>query len=526
MTPPDERPEPDLSGRRIGDYQLLRRLGRGGMAEVYLAEQLSLRRQVALKVLKTNLARDEAYIRRFQNEAQAAAKLVHANIVQIYEVGCADGTYYISQEYVPGQNLKQLLARLGHGVDAVQAVNIIRQVAAGLHKAAEQKIIHRDVKPENIMITPGGEVKVADFGLARVVRDGEALNLTQVGITMGTPLYMSPEQVEGRAVDPRSDIYSFGVTSYHMLAGHPPFDGPTALNVAVQHLKTEPKRLEVICPNLPDGLCRIVHRMLAKKPDERYQRAIDLLKDLKALKIEGLDQDWAAELPGFNSADLALSTAGRLEATQQLGRVLRSDLAAQPRRWTAASLSGTIAALVLAGIVAGGALAWFTRPAPLLATTKVGDLKVRHMATVRQQYDLARIANHDREQHWLAVEKYFPLKESAENRHYTRLARRGRANLYIAERRLPDALKLYDELANVEDAESDLQLSGIAGQAVVYHRFLQTEPDRDAVEWLDQQVIERLIPLRSEMNLDQRIGGFLAGEIRQLIEEYSRREDD
>src|SRR6476661_2223207 len=344
MTPPDELPEPDLSGRRIGDYQLLRRLGRGGMAEVYLAEQLSLRRQVALKVLKKNLAGDDAYIRRFQHEAQAAAKLVHANIVQIYEVGCSDGTYYISQEYVPGQNLKQLLARLGHGVDAVQAVNIIRQVAAGLHKAAEQKIIHRDIKPENIMITPGGEVKVADFGLARVVRDGEALNLTQVGITMGTPLYMSPEQVEGRTVDPRSDLYSFGVTCYHMLAGHPPFDGPTALNVAVQHLKNEPKRLEAACPNLPDGLCRVVHKMLAKKPDERYQRAIDVLKDLKTLKIDGLDQDWAAELPGFNSADLALSTAGRLEATQQLDRLLRSSLDGRPRRWTAVSLAGAVAA--------------------------------------------------------------------------------------------------------------------------------------------------------------------------------------
>src|SRR5438105_4477117 len=333
----EERLEPDLSGRRIGDYQHLRRLGRGGMADVYLAEQLSLRRQVALKVLRKNLAGDDAYIRRFQHEAQAAAKLVHANIVQIYEVGCIDGTYFISQEYVPGQNLKQLLARLGHGVDAVQAVNIIRQVAAGLHKAAEQKIIHRDIKPENIMITPGGEVKVADFGLARVVRDGEALNLTQVGITMGTPLYMSPEQVEGRPVDPRSDLYSSGVTCYHMLSGHPPFDAPTAPHLAAQHRETDPKRLEVVCPHLPDGLCRIVHKMLAKKPDDRYQRAIDLLKDLKTLKIDGLDNDWAAELPGFSSADLALSTAGRLEATQQLDRLLRSQLVSQSRRWTAGS---------------------------------------------------------------------------------------------------------------------------------------------------------------------------------------------
>jgi len=527
MTPPDERPEPDLSGRRIGDYQLLRRLGRGGMAEVYLAEQLSLRRQVALKVLKKNLAGDEAYIRRFQHEAQAAAKLVHANIVQIYEVGCVDSTYYISQEYVPGQNLKQLLSRLGHGVDAVQAVNIIRQVAAGLHKAAEQKIIHRDVKPENIMITPDGEVKVADFGLARVVRDGEALNLTQVGITMGTPLYMSPEQVEGRAVDPRSDIYSFGVTCYHMLAGHPPFDGPTALNVAVQHLKTEPKRLEVLCPNLPDALCRIVHKMLAKKPEERYQRPIDLLKELKTLKIEGLEDDWAAELPGFNSADLALSTAGRLEATQQLDRLLRGSLATHAREWSLAERLLAVLALVFCGLLTGGVLAWITRPAPLLVVAaNSSELNVKRMASVREQYELSRLATHDKEEHWLAVAKYFPSEKSAENRRYARLASRGRANLYVSERRLPEALKLYEQLTNVEDAEADLQLSGLAGEAVVYYRFMQNEQDRQILEWLDQQVIERLVRLRNESNLDARISGFLAKEIRSLIEEYQQREDN
>jgi tRNA A-37 threonylcarbamoyl transferase component Bud32 len=529
MTPPEERPEPDLSGRQLGDYQLLRRLGRGGMAEVYLAEQLSLQRQVALKVLKHNLAGDDAYIRRFQHEAQAAAKLVHANIVQIYEVGCTDGTYFISQEYVPGQNLKQLLARLGHGVDAVQAVNIIRQVASALHKAAEQKIIHRDIKPENIMITPGGEVKVADFGLARVIRDGEALNLTQVGITMGTPLYMSPEQVEGRAVDPRSDLYSFGVTCYHMLAGHPPFDGPTALNVAVQHLKTEPKRLEALCPHLPDGLCRIVHKMLAKKPDERYQRAIDLLKELKGLKIEGLDQDWAAELPGFNSADLALSTAGRLEATQQLDRLLRADLAAQPWRWTAGKLAGVVIGLLVAGLIGGGTLAWITRPPSLLPPPgeTTGNLNVQRMKSVSEQYQLARMApTQEKEQHWLAVEAYFPPENSAENRHYARLARRGRANLYVAERHLSDALKLFQQLASLPDEEADLQLSGIAGEAVVYHRFMETEHDRQVLEELDLQVRLRLARLRSEMNLEQRISPFLAKEVRLLDEEYQRHEVD
>src|SRR5262245_50299938 len=514
---PEDRPDPDLSGRRIGDYQLLRRLGRGGMADVYLAEQLSLRRQVALKVLRKNLAGDEAYIRRFQHEARAAAKLVHANIVQIYEVGCSDGTYFISQEYVPGQNLKQVLARLGHGVDAVQAVNIVRQVAAALHKAAEQNIIHRDIKPENIMVTPSGEVKVADFGLARVGLDGEALNLTQVGITMGTPLYMSPEQVEGRPVDPRSDLYSFGVTCYHMLAGHPPFDGPTALNVAVQHLKTEPKRLEVLCPNLPDGLCRILHKMLAKKPDDRYQRAIDVLKDLKGLKIEGLDQDWAAELPGFNSADLALSTAGRLEATQQLDLLLRTDRAARSKVWSTVSLVGAVAGLIVLGLLVGGALAWITLPAsPLPTIPGAGELKAKRMPTVRQQYDLARFANHDKEDHWLAVETYFPPNKSAENKHYSRLAHRGLAYWYVAERRLREALNLYADLANVEEA--DLALSGLAGEAVVYHRFLQNEQNNQTQDWLDQQVIERLIRLRDEPNLDQRLGSNLAKEIRQLLE--------
>src|SRR5262249_5936633 len=155
--------------------------------------------------------------------------------------------------------------------------------------------------------------------------------------------------VEGRTVDPRSDIYSFGVTCFHMLAGHPPFDGPTALNVAVQHLKTEPKRLEVLCPHLPDGLCRIVHKMLAKKPEERYQRAVDLLKDLKTLKIEGLENDWAAELPGFNSADLVIATAGRLEATQQLDRVLRGQQGVRPASRSVAVVIASILGLILLG---------------------------------------------------------------------------------------------------------------------------------------------------------------------------------
>src|SRR5436853_6183095 len=194
----------DLSGRQLGDYRLLRRLGRGAMADVYLAEQGSLRRQVAFKALKRELAADSTYVRRFHNEAQAAAALVQANIVQIYEVGCIEDFHYIAQEYVEGQNLSQYIGR--HGTPDVKlALAVMRQVTAALCKSAERGIVHRDIKPENIMLARSGEVKVADFGLARIGRGEESVKLTQVGITMGTPLYMSPEQVEGRSLAPRGD---------------------------------------------------------------------------------------------------------------------------------------------------------------------------------------------------------------------------------------------------------------------------------------------------------------------------------
>src|ERR1700759_1367779 len=178
---PELSPEPDLSGRKLGDYLVVHRLGRGAMAEGYLAEQTSLRRQVAIKVLKASLAGDATYVARFHNEAQAAASLVHANIVQIHEVGCHDGVHYIAQEYVAGQNLRELLSRK-RTLDVALVVTILRQVGLALQKAAERGIVHRDIKPENVMIARTGEVKVADFGLARIAGDGAQLALTQVGI--------------------------------------------------------------------------------------------------------------------------------------------------------------------------------------------------------------------------------------------------------------------------------------------------------------------------------------------------------
>jgi eukaryotic-like serine/threonine-protein kinase len=198
--------ELDLSGRTLDDYQVLRHLGQGGMGQVYLAEQISLKRKVALKILRPELATDPTALPRFKLEATAVAQATHANIVQVFAIGEADGISYMALEYVEGRNLREYLVRKGPP-DVPLALSIMRQVASALQRAGELGIIHRDIKPENILLTRKGEVKVADFGLARCLTgDGPVLNLTQSGVTMGTPLYMSPEQVEGKPVDGRTDI--------------------------------------------------------------------------------------------------------------------------------------------------------------------------------------------------------------------------------------------------------------------------------------------------------------------------------
>ena len=217
-------PPPDLTGRTLGDYQVLRRLGVGGMGQVYLARQLSLKREVALKLLRTDQAANSTALLRFQAEAEAVAKLNHPNIVHIHHLGEFEGQRYMVLEYVEGRNLRDHLARRGPP-DLPVTLSIIRQVVIALQKAHDEGIVHRDIKPENILVTRKVEVKVTDFGLSRFFAgETQALNLTQSGITLGTPLYMSPEQVQGKPVDHRSDIYSLGVTCYHL------FDGRAALS--------------------------------------------------------------------------------------------------------------------------------------------------------------------------------------------------------------------------------------------------------------------------------------------------------
>ena len=422
-----------LTGRQLGDFRLIRRFGRGAMAEIYLAEQLSLKRRVAVKILKPDLANDPTYLQRFEIEAQAAASLVHANIVQIYEVGHVDGRHYIAQEYVQGQNLRDWLARNGPP-DVAHALSIMRQVAAALAKAAEVGVVHRDIKPENIMITTLGEVKVADFGLARLTREGAPNGLTQIGITLGTPLYMSPEQVEGKALDHRSDIYSFGVTSYQMLAGTPPFSGDTALAVAVQHLKTQPKPLETVRTDLPPAMCRLVHTMLVKDPERRCASARDILRELRRIQMEIFGQDWPEELPGWESLAGETTLVSRSAVTQQLDNLMKTQaLQQRPKRryrWGLLALAGTF----LLGMV----LARFGAEPYLLADAKSNPLDFKQYGTVGQQWYYA--SKYGTEGAWKSIEKYFPKKG-----YYVDRANQQLALLYLREGRYEEAMDTFEK---------------------------------------------------------------------------------
>lgn len=335
----------DLTGQVVGDFQVLRRLGQGGMGQVYLAQQLSLQRKVALKIMKAELASNETSLKRFEAEALAVAQATHANIVQVYATGQQNGLHYIALEYVDGLNLREYLAKKGS--PSLQAIlSIMRQVAAALQRAGELGIVHRDIKPDNILLTRKGEVKVADFGLSRILSEAAPnLNLTQSGVTLGTPLYMSPEQVEGKPLDPRSDIYSFGVTCYHVLAGNPPFQGQTAFEVALQHVQKQPKPLPEIRPDLPVDLCAIVHKMMDKDPAQRYQTGRELLKDLNRLR---------ENLGGASQGHKTLQ-AGSFVPTKTMPAMppVEEPLPYWQRPWVRWTVPGSLLLALFAGVALG-----------------------------------------------------------------------------------------------------------------------------------------------------------------------------
>ena len=257
-------------------YRLDRKIGTGGMADVWLAEDTELDRKVAVKILHDNFAQDSEFVQRFQREAQAAAGLQHPNVVGIFDRGAFDGTYFIAMEYVDGPSLKDLVKG---GMSPKDAIDFTRQILNAARFAHRKGIVHRDLKPQNVLIDDEGRARVADFGIARA---GESSDITATGSVMGTAQYISPEQAQGKETTPRSDIYSIGVILYEALTGRVPFQGDSAVAVALKQVSEAPRRPGAINPNVPPALDAVVMRALAKDPDARFKDADAFLKALDA----------------------------------------------------------------------------------------------------------------------------------------------------------------------------------------------------------------------------------------------------
>jgi eukaryotic-like serine/threonine-protein kinase len=257
-------------------YEIIRKLGSGGMADVYLAHDSHLGRQVALKVLLTRFANDEQFVERFRREASSAAALNHPNIVQIYDRGEAEGTYYIAMEYLEGRTLKDIILRYAP-LSPELVVSISRQVVEALRFAHRRDIIHRDIKPQNIIVDNEGRVKVTDFGIARA---GSGSTMTEAGSILGTAHYLSPEQAQGQSVEAASDLYSLGVVMYEMATGKLPFEGDNPVGIAMQHVHGQPIAPRSVVPTVPENLEAVILRALGKRPVDRYLTAQAMLEDL------------------------------------------------------------------------------------------------------------------------------------------------------------------------------------------------------------------------------------------------------
>ncbi len=465
----------DLDGASIGDFQVGRLLGRGGMGEVYLATQSSLNRPVAFKVLRSEMLSNPNVLSRFQAEATAVARLNHPNIVHVYTLGSVDGLRFIAMEYVQGTNLREYLNRKGT-VDLPLALSIMRQTAQAIAAAGEIGLIHRDVKPENLLLTRKGQVKVADFGLCRE-QGPEALNLTQPGVTLGTPMYMSPEQVQGKPLDHRSDLYSLGVTFYHMLAGRPPFTADAPVALALKHIQEVPASLAVHRPDLPPELVALVMKLLAKDPDDRYATAKDLLRDISKIRESALAQGSARDAEVTDGIPTPVTPSAAALSTVRLPRLRRPGLPTLGRR--------TIVAVGLIGLIAGAMAGWLGRAPDLLAARAPAPAgppglwldpdwrQVPRLATARDQYRAAQLAppGTDRRAAWLAVPGHFPGDANWSTMAYTQLAR----HLLRNDDR-DGLLGLAADLDRV-DPEADGDLAPLAAVSRAAAAALDDDPD-------------------------------------------------
>lgn len=308
-------------GQKINDrYEIVKTIGEGGMANVYLAYDTILERNVAVKILRGDLANDEKFVRRFQREALSASSLSHPNIVEVYDVGEDNGVYYIVMEYIDGKHLKQLLKRRGK-LTLNEVIDIMLQITDGMACAHDSYIIHRDIKPQNIMILDSGIVKITDFGIAMALNSTQ---LTQTNSVMGSVHYLPPEQASGKGSTIQSDIYSMGILMYELLSGKLPYRGDNAVEIALKHLKEELPSIRTECPDLPQAVENVILKACAKNPKNRYPDARSMHEDLKTCTSSSRENEprYQYKYPEFDEVD-ALKKEKAIEKTMEFATVSR-----------------------------------------------------------------------------------------------------------------------------------------------------------------------------------------------------------
>ncbi len=374
-----------LEGKILGNrYELIEKIGNGGMATVYRAEDKVLKRNVAVKILKDEFTTDEEFIKRFEIEAQSAARLTHPNIVSIYDVGSEDNLYYIVMELIRGKTLKEIIVEERGPLPWKWSVNVAIQIASALEMAHKNNIIHRDIKPHNIIITEDGIAKVTDFGIAKAVSNS---TITAFGTTIGSVHYFSPEHARGGYTDAKSDLYSLGVVMYEMVTGRVPFDADTPVSVALKHMQEEPEEPIELNPNLPSAVNRIIMKALKKDTTLRYQSATDMLADLRqALKnpngdfVEDKEYDATARTQKINT-DLYGNVDMDDNRNNKKGKKDNKFVAFIKRHKV---LSAFIGLILLFAISLGGTLAFLniTNPAEVELPDVVGMSKEEAQKTV------------------------------------------------------------------------------------------------------------------------------------------------
>ncbi|HXH95641.1 MAG TPA: Stk1 family PASTA domain-containing Ser/Thr kinase [Gaiellaceae bacterium] len=464
-----------------GRYRIVRKLGAGGMANVYLAEDQELGRRVAIKILNDRHANDDQFVERFRREAKNAAALTHPNIVSIYDRGEAEGTYYIAMEYLDGRSLKELIVSRGPAPVNV-ALEYARQILAALRFAHRHGIVHRDIKPHNVLVDGEGRLKVTDFGIARA----GASQMTEVGSIVGTAQYLSPEQAHGSAVDQRSDLYSLGVVLYELLTGTAPFHGDTPVEIAMKHLSHAPEPPSALRPDVPQELDWVVMRALAKDPEERYQSAQEMDADLERVArgapVAAATEDTATQImrapvaPPPAASAVAPGTAATMIAP-------RREAPPPPREYydygePARRRSAWPWFLALLFVVAAGAGGWYVYHQ--LATSSVAKVPIGSYVNETQtqaadQIDQIGLVPNLKKQFSETVKKGLVIKQDpAEG---SKVAKGGTVTIWVSQGKptveIPDlsgatradALKQLRDLKLVPDPH--LVPGGTAGQVTV-----------------------------------------------------------